>query len=57
MIRRLWRNKLGQDMIEYALLAAFFALAVGALSPSVATNISTVWSRVTSVIALALATG
>ena len=44
-------------MIEYALLAAFFALAVGALSPSVATDISTVWSRVTSVIALANATG
>jgi Flp pilus assembly pilin Flp len=57
MIRKLWRNKLGQDMIEYALLAAFFALAVGALSPTVATNISTVWSRVTSVIALANATG
>lgn len=57
MIRRLWRNKLGQDMIEYALLAAFLALAVGALSPSVATDISTVWSRVTSVIALANATG
>ena len=57
MIRRLWRNKLGQDMIEYALLAAFFAVAVGALSPSVATDISTVWSRISSVMALAIAVG
>jgi Flp pilus assembly pilin Flp len=44
-------------MIEYALLAAFFALAVGALSPSVATSISTMWSGVTSVMAESLKTG
>jgi Flp pilus assembly pilin Flp len=57
MIRKLWRNRLGQDMIEYALLAAFFALAVGALSPSVATDISTVWSGVRSVMTACIATG
>lgn len=57
MIRKLWRNTRGQDLIEYALLAAFFAVAVGALSPSVATGISTIWSRVSCGIALAIAAG
>ncbi|HYL76790.1 MAG TPA: hypothetical protein VEU96_21420 [Bryobacteraceae bacterium] len=57
MIRKLWRNKSGQDLIEYALLAAFLAVAVGALSPSVATSISTIWSGVRSVMTACIATG
>jgi Flp pilus assembly pilin Flp len=56
MILKLWRNKGGQDMIEYALLAAFLAVAVGALSPSVATDISTIWSGVKSVMTACIAT-
>ena len=50
-------NQRGQDMIEYALLAAFLAVAVGALSPTVATNICTMFSRVATVLTAANATG
>ena len=56
-LRKLWRNKRGQDLIEYALLAAFLAVAVGALSPSVAENICTMFSRVATVLTAANATG
>ncbi|MEZ5400731.1 MAG: Flp family type IVb pilin [Bryobacteraceae bacterium] len=45
----LWRDRRAQDMIEYALLAAFLAVAVAAFFPlDIAPNISTVFSRVTS---------
>jgi Flp pilus assembly pilin Flp len=56
-LRNLWRNQHGQDLIEYALLAAFLAVAVGALSPSVATDICTMFSRVATVLTAANATG
>lgn len=45
---RLWQERTGQDLIEYALMAGFVAVAAGALMPSVATNISTVFSKVVS---------
>ena len=53
-----WLSKLrwdrrGQDLIEYALLAAFVAAAAGSLSPQVATSISTMFSKVTSAINVA----
>ena len=45
------RNKSGQDMIEYALLAAFLTVAVAAFFPTnIAPNISTVFSKITSVL-------
>jgi Flp pilus assembly pilin Flp len=52
-LKKLWFNQLGQDMIEYALTAAFLAVAVGALSPTVATNICTMFSRVNTVLTAA----
>ena len=39
----------GQDLIEYALMAGFVAVAAGALMPNVATSIRTVFSKVSSV--------
>jgi pilus assembly protein Flp/PilA len=39
----------GQDLIEYALMAGFVAVAAGALMPGVSTSISTVFSKVASV--------
>jgi pilus assembly protein Flp/PilA len=42
-------NKDGQDLIEYALMAAFIAVAVAATFPTtIAPNISTVFSKVGS---------
>jgi pilus assembly protein Flp/PilA len=39
----------GQDLIEYALIAGFVAVAAGAIMPGVATSISTIFSQVASV--------
>ena len=39
----------GQDMVEYALLAGFIAVAGAALLPSVADSLSQIFSKVGSV--------
>ena len=51
--RKLAKNTLGQDMIEYALMAGFVAVAAGAVLPGVASSISTVFSAITSVMTIA----
>ena len=38
----------GQDLIEYALMAGFVAVAAGAIMPTVAGHISTIFSKVSS---------
>ena len=43
----------GQDLIEYALMAGFVAVAAGAVVPGVTSSISTIFSRVTSVLTAA----
>ncbi len=43
----------GQDMVEYALLAGFVAVAAGALLPGISTSISTIFSRMGSVLTVA----
>ena len=45
----LWADDRGQDLIEYALMAGFVAVAAGALMPGVATSISTIFSKVACV--------
>jgi Flp pilus assembly pilin Flp len=46
---RTWRDRRGQDLIEYALMAGFVAVAAGAIMPGVMSSISTVFSQITSV--------
>jgi len=41
----------GQDLIEYALMAGFVAVAAGALMPNVSSSISTVFSKISSLLA------
>jgi len=53
----LLRRCQGQDLIEYALMAGFVAVAAGALMPGVATSISTIFSKVASVMTKAGAQG
>ncbi len=50
---QLWRETRAQDMIEYALMAGFMAVAAGAALPDAGGDISTIFSRVTSVMILA----
>jgi Flp pilus assembly pilin Flp len=51
------RDKRGQDLIEYALMAGFVAVAAGAVMPGVASSISTIFSQVASVMAVASTQG
>jgi pilus assembly protein Flp/PilA len=51
------RDTRGQDLIEYALMAGFVAVAAGAVMPGVADSISTIFSKVGSVLAVASTQG
>ncbi len=54
---RAFRNTRGQDLIEYALMAGFVAVAAGAVMPGVADSISTILSKVGSVMTIASTQG
>jgi pilus assembly protein Flp/PilA len=53
ILTKIWRDERGQDLIEYALMAGFVAVAAGAIMPNVASSISTIFSQVGSVLTLA----
>jgi pilus assembly protein Flp/PilA len=53
---KIWKDTQGQDLIEYALMAGFVAVAAGAIMPGVATSISTIFSKIASVMTAAAAT-
>jgi Flp pilus assembly pilin Flp len=46
---RIMTDTRGQDLIEYALMAGFVAVAAGAIVPGVATSIKTIFSKVNTV--------
>jgi Flp pilus assembly pilin Flp len=50
---RISRDRRGQDLIEYALMAGFVAVAAGAAFPPVANTISQIFSKVESVLSAA----
>jgi Flp pilus assembly pilin Flp len=50
---RIWTDRLGQDLIEYALIAGFVAVAAGAIMPGVSSSISKIFSKVSSVMTTA----
>ena len=50
-------NTSGQDLIEYALMAGFVAVSAGAIMPGVASSISTIFSKVGSVLEIASTQG
>jgi pilus assembly protein Flp/PilA len=52
-VAKLKEDLRGQDLIEYALMAGFVAVAAGAIMPGVTSSISTIFSSVTSVMTLA----
>ena len=47
---RVLKETRGQDLIEYALMAGFVAVAAGAIMPNVAVSISQIFSQVASVL-------
>ena len=54
---RIWVDERAQDLIEYALMAGFVAVAAGAIMPGVATSISRIISSVASVLTNSKNTG
>jgi len=46
---KVMKDTRGQDLIEYALMAGFVAVAAGAIMPGVATSISTIFSKIACV--------
>ena len=50
---RIWKDTRAQDLIEYALMAGFVAVAAGAIMPNVASSISTIFSKIGSVMSVA----
>ena len=52
-ILTLTRDEEAQDMVEYALLAGFIAVAAGAILPNISDSISTIFSKMSSLVAVA----
>jgi len=50
---RLWKETHGQDLVESARLAGFITVAVGAGFPPISNSISTIFSRLGSILAAA----
>ena len=50
---RIWADRHGQDLIEYALMAGFVAVSAGAIMPGVSSSISKIFSKVSSVMSSA----
>ena len=57
LLMQVWRNRRGQDLIEYALMAGFVAVAAGAIMPGVSSSISAIFSQVSSVMTAAAVPG
>ena len=54
---KIWQDTRGQDLIEYALMAGFVAVAAGAIMPGVASSISLIFSRISAQLSNAAAPG
>jgi pilus assembly protein Flp/PilA len=54
---QIWKDNQGQDLIEYALMAGFVAVSAGAIMPGVASSVSTIFSKVSSVLKVASTQG
>lgn len=57
LVKTFWREDSGQDLIEYALMAGFVAVAAGAIMPNVSGAISSIFSKVGSVLSAADSAG
>ena len=48
LMKALWQEEEGQDLVEYSLLLAFIALAAVALLSSAGGSIKTIWTGINS---------
>jgi len=54
---RIWKDTRGQDLMGYALMAGFVAVAAGAIMPGVATSIGTIFSKISNAMSNAATQG
>lgn len=54
-LKTFWQEEDGQDLVEYALLLAFIALAAVAILSSVQSNIKTLWNDISNALSDAVA--
>jgi pilus assembly protein Flp/PilA len=52
-LSNLVKDERGQDMVEYALLAGFIAVAAGATLPGISTSLSQIFSKMASITSVA----
>ncbi|MGA3077281.1 MAG: hypothetical protein ABSG56_26815 [Bryobacteraceae bacterium] len=55
LLRNLWNDDQGQDLIEYTLLMAFVALASAALFINAGTSVSKIWQTANNQLSTAAA--
>ena len=48
---RIAKDARGQDLIEYALMVGFVAVAAGAVTPGITTNMRNIFERISGVLA------
>jgi pilus assembly protein Flp/PilA len=48
---RIYKDTRGQDLIEYALMVGFIAVAAGAVIPGVVTSIRNIFEKISSALA------
>jgi len=53
VLKRCWSEDEGQDLVEYSLLLVFIALAAVSVLTRVETNVSTLWSSISSALTVA----
>jgi pilus assembly protein Flp/PilA len=53
-LQAFWREEDGQDLIEYALLMAFIALAAVAVLGQIQTNVGKLWSNISTALSNAV---
>ena len=56
-LRTLKNDNKGQDLIEYALMAGFVAVAAGAVLPNVSTQIAAIFNKINGLLTTAAAGG
>ena len=52
---QIWQDRKGQDLIEYALMAGFVALAAVSIMPGIGSSINIIFSKVNSIMIQAAA--
>ena len=46
LVSMIWKDERGQDLIEYALMAGFVAVAAGAIVPGIGESITNIFTSV-----------